>query len=91
MRRRRLKTADHAQVKRPCVNLSCAGEFCLLFILTFLAGNRTKAGEEGEVSAVEWDQGCIIVQSVYLWLLPYHGCMLVACVLNINSILAIEK
>ena len=64
MRRRRLKTADHAQVKKLCVNLSCAGEVCLLFILTFLAGNRTKTGEEGEVSAVEWDQGCMILHCV---------------------------
>ena len=52
-----------------------------VYILTFFTGDRTKAGEEGEVSTVGWGSGvyscmhCIFmaivrnIMGVYLWLL----------------------
>ena len=81
VRRRRLQTVDHAQVWRLCINFRTASEFGLcVYILTFLSGDRTKAGEEGEVSTVGWGSG---VCNMY--------CIFMALVHNINSILAIRK
>ena len=56
-------------------------KFVCVYILTFLSGDRTKAGEEGEVSTVGWGSG------VYSCM----HCIFMAIVRNINPILAIAK
>ena len=66
-----------------------------MYILTFLSGDRTKAGKEGEVSAVGWSSGvynhmhCIFMAPLRNTMGVY--CVLMAIVRNINPILAIAK
>ena len=63
-----------------------------VYILTFFTGDRTKAGEEGEVSTVGWGSGVYsCMHYIYGYCAQYHECIFMAIVRNINPILAIAK